>query len=79
MLNIGMGMRGGCASTRAVLKTRRFCAVPDGSNYDVVDIFDGKAGMWSTEKLSFGRSYLSATSLPSQGLALFAGGEGALL
>ncbi len=47
--------------------------------YDVVDIFDGKAGSWSTAKLSVGRSDLSATSLPSQGLALFAGGSGALL
>ena len=47
--------------------------------YDVVDIFDGKAGSWSTAKLSVGRYRLSATSLPFQGLALFAGGAGALL
>ena len=40
------------------------------------------AGALSTAKLSIARSYLSATSLPSQGLALFAGGftdVGALL
>ena len=47
--------------------------------YDVVDIFDGKAGSWSTAKLSVARWDLSATSLPFQGLALFAGGAGALL
>ena len=47
--------------------------------YDVVDIFDGKAGSWSTAKLSVARYGLSATSLPFQGLALFAGGLGALL
>ncbi len=44
---------------------------------DVVDIFDGNTGTWSTAKLSVARSGLSATSLPSQGLALFAGGGGA--
>jgi hypothetical protein len=32
------------------------------------------AGAWSTAKLSVAREQLSATSLPSQGLALFAGG-----
>ena len=37
------------------------------------------AGAWSTAKLSVARFELSATSLPSQGLALFAGGGGALL
>ena len=35
-----------------------------------------EAGLWSTAKLSVARSELSATSLPSQGLALFAGGYG---
>ncbi len=37
------------------------------------------AGIWHTAKLSVARYALSATSLPSQGLALFAGGKGALL
>ncbi len=46
---------------------------------DVVDIFDAKSGTWSTAKLSVARWGFSATSLPSQGLALFAGGGGALL
>jgi len=39
-----------------------------------VDIFDGAARTWSTARLSAGRAALAATSLPSQGLALFAGG-----
>ena len=50
-----------------------------GRVIDVVDIFDGKIGQWRTAKLSVARCCLSATSLPSQGLALFAGGYGALL
>jgi hypothetical protein len=41
---------------------------------DVVDIFDGSSGRWSTAVLSVGRCCLSATSLPNQGLAIFAGG-----
>ncbi len=43
-----------------------------GSN--VVDIFDGSSGRWSTAVLSGIRFSLSATSLPNQGLAIFAGG-----
>ncbi len=53
--------------------------VADGGNSDVVDIFNAIAGTWSTAKLSLARRDLSATSLPSQGLALFAGGAGALV
>ena len=46
-----------------------------GSSYSsVVDIFDGSSGRWSTAVLSVGRYYLAATSLPNQGLAIFAGG-----
>ena len=37
------------------------------------------AGTWHTAQLSVARSVLSATSLPSQGLALFAGGASALM
>ena len=43
-----------------------------GSN--VVDIFDVSSGLWSTAALSVPRSSPSATSLPNQGLAIFAGG-----
>ena len=46
-----------------------------GSTYSkVVYIFDGSGGRWSTAVLSVGRCCLSATSLPNQGLAIFAGG-----
>ena len=40
----------------------------------VVDIFDGKSETWSTARLSIARQDLVATSLPSHGLAIFAGG-----
>ncbi len=43
-------------------------------HFDVVDIFDANAGAWHTAQLSVARCRLAATSLPSQGLALFAGG-----
>ena len=43
---------------------------------DVVDIFDGSSGRWSTAALSGTRNSFSATSLPNQGLAIFAGGQG---
>jgi hypothetical protein len=47
----------------------------DHSASDVVDIFDAKAATWHTAKLSVAHDHVSATSLPSQGLALFAGGS----
>ena len=34
-------------------------------------------GAWTTATLSVGRDYLAATSLPNDGLAIFAGGVGA--
>jgi hypothetical protein len=50
-------------------------AVSGGSTYSsVVDIFDVSSGRWSTAVLSVARQYLAATSLPNQGLAIFAGG-----
>ena len=45
--------------------------------FNVVDIFDGSSGRWSTAVLSAARGYLAATSLPNDGLAIFAGGDGA--
>jgi hypothetical protein len=45
-----------------------------GSN--VVDIFNAMTGVWSTANLSVARFCLAATSLPNQGLAIFAGGRG---
>ena len=47
--------------------------------FNYVDIFDGNKGTWHTAQLSSGRCDLSATSLPSQGLALFAGGSSAFV
>ena len=47
-----------------------------GSTYsNVVDIFDASSGRWSTAALSLSRYSLAATSLPNQGLAIFAGGQ----
>jgi hypothetical protein len=43
-----------------------------GSN--AVDIFDARSGRWTTAALSVARGYFAATSLPEQGLAIFAGG-----
>jgi hypothetical protein len=49
----------------------------DGSSVlNTVDIFDATSGKWSTAALSVARYYLAATSLPNQGLAIFAGGGG---
>ena len=48
------------------------CACADSA---AVDIFDGTSGSWTTAALSVARSYLAATSLPNQGLAIFAGGQ----
>ena len=49
-----------------------------GTDYfKTVDIFDATSGTWSTAALSVARDSLEATSLPNQGLALFAGGQSA--
>ena len=49
-----------------------------GGTGNVVDFFDGSSGRWSTAVLSVARYYLAATSLPNQGLAIFAGGSAGL-
>jgi hypothetical protein len=41
----------------------------------VVDIFNVATGTWSTAVLSQPRCDLTATSLPSAGVAIFAGGK----
>ena len=43
---------------------------------NAVDIFDASSGRWSTAVLSVARWALASTSLPNQGLAIFAGGGG---
>jgi hypothetical protein len=48
----------------------------DSSVSVAVDIFDANSGRWSTAALSVARYDLAATSLPNQGLAIFAGGRG---
>ena len=44
---------------------------------NTVDIFNATSGVWSTAALSVARQYLTATSLPNHGLAIFAGGASA--
>ena len=50
------------------------CAAGSGSS-SVVDIFNVRAGTWSTAALSQARYTLAATSLPDAGVAIFAGGQ----
>jgi hypothetical protein len=42
--------------------------------FNTVDIFNGATGLWSTAALTKPRYWLTAASLPDQGLAFFAGG-----
>jgi hypothetical protein len=49
----------------------------EGGGYSsAVDIFDAFSGKWTTAALSVARQYPAATSLPNQGLTIFAGGTG---
>ncbi len=41
-------------------------------------MFNVTSGVWTTAALSVARYFLAATSLPNDGLAIFAGGIGAL-
>jgi hypothetical protein len=50
------------------------CAGSGGSG-SAVDIFDASSGKWTTAAHSVAQQYLAATSLPDQGLAIFAGGS----
>ncbi len=45
-----------------------------GDRSNAVDIFNATSGRWTTAALSVARNDLAATSLPNQGLAVFAGG-----
>jgi hypothetical protein len=47
----------------------------DGVAFTAVDIFNVTSGVWTTAILSGPRSFFAATSLPNDGLALFAGGR----
>ena len=46
-----------------------------GSETGIVDIFNGNSRSWSTASLTGGRTYIGATSLSSEGLVFFAGGN----
>ena len=79
--------RGNVASTSLPTKALAFFAggsYPSGNPWPnpissncsrVVDIFNGLTRTWSTAQLSAAREKLAATSLPGQGLVLFAGGS----
>jgi hypothetical protein len=45
--------------------------------FNTVDIFNATSGVWTTAALSVARYNLAATSLSNEGLAIFAGGQGA--
>ncbi len=49
-----------------------------GPLFNTVDIFNATSGSWSTAALSVARCWLAAASLPQYGLAIIAGGYGAL-
>jgi hypothetical protein len=51
------------------------CAATGGVPSNVVDIFNGITGDWSTAILTVARRELAATSLPNHGLAIFGGGQ----
>ena len=50
------------------------CADVSDVPFNTVDIFNARSGIWTTAALSVARYYLAATSLPNDGLAIFAGG-----
>ena len=54
------------------------CHTGGSGHSDAVDIFDVRSGVWTTAALSMARSFLVATSLPNDGVAIFAGGKSAV-
>ena len=77
-----MGGGGGrmLASFEVCLSCRRLLLMPCAgltAAVNTVDIFNATSGIWTTAALSAARYYLAATSLPNDGLAIFAGGKGA--
>jgi hypothetical protein len=52
-----------------------YCSVGSRTRSSVVDIYDVNQNIWSTAQLNEARSFLSATSLPRYGVAIFAGGK----
>ncbi len=66
-------MRGRSVVCKARCEVSLLCAGTGGYS-KTVDIFNATTGVWSTANLSEARWNLVATSLPNQGLAIFAGG-----
>jgi hypothetical protein len=62
-----------CGAQINALHTDGSVQVSGPSN--VVDIFNVRSGAWTTAALSAARYNLAATSLPNDGLAIFAGGS----
>ena len=50
-------------------------AVGSGGLTGIVDIFNGNSRSWSTASLTGVRNFVGATSLSSEGLVFFAGGN----
>ncbi len=50
------------------------CADATGA-VNTVDIFNASSGIWTTDALIIARSYVAATSLPNDGLAIFVAGS----
>ena len=67
-------MSGGVVVVFATCACLMPCAASVGYS-NVVDIFNVRAGTWSTAALSQARNNLAATSLPDAGVAIFAGGQ----
>ena len=59
---------------RRALMMRGAALLPLRNVSNAVDIFNATSGRWTTAVLSVARAWLAATSLPEQGLAIFAGG-----
>jgi hypothetical protein len=69
-------MRGRSVVCRALCDDDSFLCADNAGDAKAVDIFNAITGNWSTAVLSEARQALAATSLPNQGLAIFAGGNG---
>lgn len=61
----------------SMLRVQLFsCSDPRGVAFNAIDIYNAYTRQWSIAALSQARMYMAGTSLPEQGLVLFAGGQG---
>jgi hypothetical protein len=72
-----MCARGKVCRFRCCLLLKCCAVVSAWTPLNTVDIFNATSGVWSTAVLSVARWSPAATSLPNDGLAMFAGGGGA--